>query len=150
MEALRGTYRRVKNIDANNTRNNTQLRKVLSREEREFEWAMDDDLNTPRALAAVHRTARAVNRAIDQGEVSKKDAAAMCRFFSNLDEVLGILGQMKTQELPEEAERLMRERDQARANRDWATADRLRKELFAMGIAIEDTPAGTVWKRKSL
>lgn len=151
VEALRGTYRRVKNIDAKNTRNNTQLRKVLSREEREFEWAMDDDLNTPRALAAVHRTARAVNRAIDQGEVSKKDAAAMCRFFSNLDEVLGILGeQMKTQELPEEAERLMRERDQARANRDWATADRLRKELFAMGIAIEDTPAGTVWKRKSL
>jgi cysteinyl-tRNA synthetase len=150
VEALRGTWRRVKNIDTTNKQDNTQLRKLLSKEEREFERAMDDDLNTPRALATVHRTARAVNRAMDQGEVSMKDATAILMFFSHLDKVLGILGeQMKTQELPEEAERLMRERDQARANKDWATADRLRKELLAMGIVVEDTPAGTVWKRKS-
>jgi len=150
LEALRGTWRRVKNVDTTNKQDNTQLRKLLSKEEREFERAMDDDLNTPRALAAVHRTARAVNRAMDQGEVSMKDAAAIPMFFSHLDKVLGILGeQMKTQELPEEAERLIRERDQARATKDWATADRLRKELLAMGIVVEDTPAGTVWKRKS-
>jgi cysteinyl-tRNA synthetase len=110
---------------------------------------MDDDLNTPRALAAIHRAARVVNRAIDQGEVSTKDAAAIHRFFSDLDRVVGIFGeQIKTEELPEEAGRLIKERDQARANRDWATADSLRKQLLAMGIAVEDTPAGTVWKRK--
>jgi len=64
--------------------------------------------------------------------------------------VVGILGgQIKADELPEEAGRLIRERDQARANRDWATADSLRKQLLAMGIVVEDTPAGTVWKRKS-
>jgi cysteinyl-tRNA synthetase len=149
LEALRGTYRRVKNIDTANKQNNAQLRKLLSREEREFEKAMDDDLNTPRALAAVHRAARAVNRAIDQGEVSMKDAATIHVFFSHLDKVLGILGErVETQELSEGAERLIRERDQARANKDWATADRLRKELFAMGIVVEDTPTGTVWKRK--
>jgi cysteinyl-tRNA synthetase len=148
LEALRGTYRRVKNIDTANKQNNLQLRKLLSREEREFEKAMDDDLNTPRALAAVHRAARAVNRAIDQGQVSMKDAAVVYLFFSNLDNVLGILGErMETQELSEEAQRLIRERDQARANKDWATADRLRNELYAMGIVIEDTPTGTVWKR---
>jgi cysteinyl-tRNA synthetase len=148
LEALRGTYRRVKNIDRANKRNNAQLRKLLSREEREFEKAMDDDLNTPRALAAVHRAARAVNRAIDQDEVSVKDAAAIYLFFSHLDEILGILRERKEiQGLPEGAERLIRERDQARANKDWATADRLRKELSAMGIVVEDTPTGTVWKR---
>jgi cysteinyl-tRNA synthetase len=148
LEALRGTHRRVKKIDTANKRNNAQLRKLLSKEEREFEKAMDDDLNTPRALAAVHRAARAVNRAIDQDEVSMKDAAAICMLFSHLDEIFGILGERKeTQGLPEGAERLMRERDQARANRDWATADRLRKELSAMGIVVEDTPTGTVWKR---
>jgi cysteinyl-tRNA synthetase len=148
LEALRGTYRRLKNIDTANKQNNAQLRELLSREEREFEKAMDDDLNTPRALAAVHRAARAVNRAIDLGEVSMKDAAAIRLFFSDLNKVLGILGErMETQELSEEAELLMRGRDQARANRDWATADRLRKELLAMGIVVEDTPTGTVWKR---
>lgn len=149
VEALRGTFRRVESIHAKSKHDNILLRKTLFREEREFERAMDDDLNTPRALAAVHRAARAVNRAIDQGEVSKGDALAIRRFFSKLDRVLGILTeQMKTQELPEDAERLIKERDQARANKDWTTADRLRKELSAMGIVVEDTPTGTVWRRK--
>ena len=149
VEALRGTYRRINNVEGTSHHSNVQLREVLSREKREFERAMDDDLNTPRALAAVYRAARVVNRAIDQGEVSTKDAAAVHQFFSDLDRVLGILGeQTKTEELPEETGRLIRERDEARANRDWATADSLRKQLLAMGIVVEDTPAGTVWKRK--
>jgi len=149
LEALRGTCRRAKDIEATRQQEKIGLQRALSLEELEFERAMDGDLNTPRALAAVHRGARAVNRAIDQGEVSKKDTIAIRRFFSNLDRVLGILAeQTKTQELPEEAERLMRERDLARANRDWETADRLRKELSAIGILVEDTSAGTVWKRK--
>jgi cysteinyl-tRNA synthetase len=149
VEALRGTYRRINSIERTSRHSNAQLRDVLSREKREFEGAMDDDLNTPRALAAMHRAARAVNRAIDQGEVSAKDAAAIHQLFSDLDKVVGILGgEAKTEELPEEAGRLIRERDQARANRDWATADTLRKQLLAMGIVVEDTPSGTVWKRK--
>ena len=149
VEALRGTYRRINNVERTSHHSNPQLREVLSREKREFERAMDDDLNTSRALAAVHRAARVVNRAIDQGEVSTKDAAAIHQFFSDLDRVLGILGgQTKNEKLPEEAGRLIRERDEARANRDWATADSLRKQLLAMGIVVEDTPAGTVWKRK--
>jgi cysteinyl-tRNA synthetase len=77
-----------------------------------------------------------------------KDAAEVYLFFSNLDKVLGILGErMETQELTEEAQRLIRERDQARANKDWATADRIRNELLAMGIVVEDTATGSVWKR---
>ena len=148
LEALRGTYHRVKNIDTAGKQNNTQLRKLLSMEETKFEKVMDDDLNTPRALAAIHRAARAVNRAIDQGEVSMKDASVVHLFFSHLDNILGILGErMETQALPEDAKRLIRERDQARANKDWATADRIRNELLAMGVVIEDTPTGTVWKR---
>ncbi len=151
VEALQGTYRRINSIERTRAHSNAQLREVLSREKREFEGAMDDDLNTPRALAAIHRTARTVNRAIDQEEVSAKDVAVVHHFFSDLDKVVGILGEeVKTEELPEEAGRLIRERDQARANRDWATADTLRKELLAMGIVVEDTPSGTVWKRKLL
>jgi cysteinyl-tRNA synthetase len=149
VEALRGTYRRISNVERTGHHSNAQLREVLSREKGEFERAMDDDLNTSRALAAVHRAARVVNRAIDQGEVSTKDVAAIHQFFSDLDRVLGILGgQTKNEKLPEETGRLIKERDEARANRDWATADSLRKQLLAMGIVVEDTPAGTVWKHK--
>ena len=149
VEAIRGTFRRVKSAEETSKQDNISLRKLLLKELQEFERAMDDDLNTPRALAAVHRTARAVNRAIDQGELSKKDVTAVLRLFSRLDNVLGILTDgTRPQELPKEAERLIGERDQARANRDWATADKLREELYAMGITVEDTPAGTAWKRK--
>jgi cysteinyl-tRNA synthetase len=149
VEALGGTYRRIDNITGTTKGSYTQLSGILARERAEFERAMDDDLNTPRAMAALHRAARAVNRAIDMNEVSAKDRPSIHQFFSDLDMVVGILGgEAKAEELPEEAARLMKERDEARANRDWATADSLREQLLVMGIVVEDTPAGTTWKRK--
>jgi len=148
MEALRATLQRVRGIDARSKRKNRELRKTLSREEREFEKAMDDNLNTPRALAALHRIARAVNRAIDQGKVSGEDALTITHLLSSLDMVLGIFSEKTTREsLPEEAERLIKQREEARARKDWATADKLRERLLATGISVEDTPRGTVWKR---
>ena len=129
---------------------NSELRKVLVGEEREFERAMDDDLNTPRALASLHGIARNVNRAMDEGKLSGEDAAAVHRTLSKLDTVVGIFAeQVKPQSLPREAELLIRQREEAREKKDWATADMLREQLLGMGIMIEDTPTGTVWKRKS-
>lgn len=149
VESLRGTMQRVRSVAGMNKGSNVELRRVLLREEREFEKAMDDDLNTPRALAALHRIARAVNRALDQGRVSGRDAAAIHRTITKLDKVFGIFGeQVKAESLSQEAELLIRQRDEARAKKDWATADKLREELSAMGIVVEDTPTGTVWKRK--
>jgi cysteinyl-tRNA synthetase len=151
VKTLRGTYRRVSDIKGISRRGNAQLREALTKERKAFEKAMDDDLNTPRALAALHRGARAVNRAIDQGEMSARDASVARRFFSDLDRVFGILGgETKSEELPEEAARLIKERDQARARRDWATADNMRKQLLAMGISVEDTPSGTTWRRTTV
>ena len=150
VEALRGALRRIRTTDPRRKGNGAELRKCVSRETREFERAMDDDLNTPRALAALHRMARTVNRAIDRGEVSGEDAEAVCRTMSNLDTVLGILARHEEPVvLPPGAERLIRERNEARARKDWSTADRLRDQLSAMGIAIEDSATGTVWRRKS-
>ena len=150
LKALRGTYRRTKSIDPTSKKENITLQKALSTERMEFEKAMDDDLNTPRALAAIHRGARAANRAMDETGSSRKDIVAIRRFFSSLDRVLGILREeKKTKELPEQADRLIKERDRARANKDWEAADRLRKELATIGIVVEDTPTGTVWKSKT-
>jgi cysteinyl-tRNA synthetase len=147
LEALRGTDRRARKIGANTKKENSALQKALSAERMKFEKAMDDDLNTSRALAAIHRGARVANRAMDEGRLSKRDISAIQRFFSGLDKVLGILAEeTKTKELSEEAEHLIKERDRARADKDWEAADRLRNELAAIGIVVEDTPTGTTWK----
>ena len=149
IETLRETLRRLKSFGATTKRSNVELRKALFKEQREFERAMDDDLNTPRALAALHRIARAVNRAMDQSRISGEDAKVVHRLILRLDKVLGIfMGQVRPDLLPQEVELLIKERDEARAKRDWATADKLREQLSAMGFVIEDTPTGTVWKRK--
>jgi cysteinyl-tRNA synthetase len=149
IKSLRATHQRLKTVEPTGRLDNAQLRKTLSIGRHEFEEAMDNDLNTPKALAALHRLARAVNRAIGQGELSERDTVAALLLFSDLDRVFGVLvDHVERQPLPEEAERLIRERNEARARKDWTTADRLRQQLAQMGILIEDTPTGTVWKRK--
>jgi cysteinyl-tRNA synthetase len=149
LETLRSTVRRLHDLHPQSRRNNIELRKVLSSQKMAFEKAMDDDLNTPRALAALHKIARAVNRAIEQGAVSQADAIAALKVTSQLDRVFGILAEKaETGALSDEAQRKIKQREEARTRRDWAAADRLRAELLAMGVVIEDTPTGTVWKTK--
>jgi cysteinyl-tRNA synthetase len=149
VEALRSTVRRLHDLHPRARRNNIELRKILSSQKVAFEKAMDDDLNTPRALAALHKIARAVNRAMEQGAVSQADAIAALEVTSQLDRVFGILAEKaETGALSDEAQRKIKAREEARVRKDWAAADRLRAELLAMGVVIEDTPTGTVWKTK--
>ena len=149
IETLRGTLSRVKSSDTKPRSNSVELRRTLSKQQLEFERAMDDDLNMPRALAAAHHIVRAVNRAIDQSSLSRQDAKTVHRLILELDRVLGIFEELPGRApLPQDVQLLIRKREEAREKKDWAAADKLRDQLSAMGILVEDTPTGTVWKRR--
>jgi cysteinyl-tRNA synthetase len=111
-----------------------------------FETALDDDLNISAALAAVFDLVRDINRRIDERALSTADAERVLGFMRDLDRVLGIL---PDPEVPLEAElaALLDERAAARAARDWAASDRIRDELAARGLSVEDTRDGQRWRR---
>jgi cysteinyl-tRNA synthetase len=105
--------------------------------QRRFRTAIDDDLDTPRALAIV-------------GELESDEALAPSDRFqmvAGFDEILGLdLAGAAAEVLPAGAAELISEREQARADRDWAAADRLRDQLAGIGVEVVDTRAGTQWR----
>jgi cysteinyl-tRNA synthetase len=111
-----------------------------------FDGAMDDDLNVSAALAAVFDLVRELNRRIDGRALSTADASAAIDWLRTTDTVLGVLPD-EGDDLEPELRTLLDDRVAARAARDWSASDRLRDELAARGIAVEDTRDGQRWRR---
>ncbi|NOZ19553.1 MAG: cysteine--tRNA ligase [Planctomycetes bacterium] len=109
-----------------------------------FEEGLDDDLNISVALAAIFDLIHEVNRL----DINKADAEHVLSFMAKVDDVLGLQFLAEEESLDEEIERLIEERKQARANKDFARADEIRDGLLARGIILEDGPDGTRWKRR--
>ena len=119
-----------------------------------FGEALDSDLNVPRALAALWGLVRDVNAALDRapGGIGPDDRTSILSALSDMDDVLGVLDlAAEAREVGAEEEdrirKLVEARERARGERDFATADRLRDQLAAEGVVLEDTSAGTRWKR---
>jgi cysteinyl-tRNA synthetase len=119
--------------------------------EKRFIEAMDDDFNTREALAVLFDIVRELNTVKEQDATKAQQLAELLR---RLGAVLGLLQSNPDAYLKgnvevdaAKIEMLIAKRNQARKNKDFATADQVRVELTAMGIAIEDTREGTIWKR---
>lgn len=131
--------------DKNDTDEEIKAKLCLHRDK--FIAAMDDDLNTADAIAAVFELARDVNTQLSPANKPSKDLCAFClSLFDELTGVLGLVYNKKEQSLDDEIEALIEQRTQARKNKDWATADKIRDELKARHIVLEDTPQGIKWR----
>lgn len=123
------------------------LNLINSRKE-QFIKALDDDLNTADGIAAIFDLVSDINTKIINKEVSENVCKAAASMFDELCGVLGIVYNRKSNDIDAEIQSLIDKRQQARANKDWATADAIRDELKAKGIILKDTPQGVTWVKE--
>ncbi len=112
----------------------------------QFIAAMDDDLNTADAIAAVFELVRDINTAIAAG-ANKATLELAAKAFDELTDVLGLVYNRSKASLDDEVEALIAQRAQARKDKNWALADEIRDKIKAMGIVLEDTPQGVKWHK---
>jgi cysteinyl-tRNA synthetase len=125
----------------------------LEEAQRQFSEHIASDINTAAAIGVMFDLVRALNSAIDTGEVGTEDAETIRNAFAQFDRVLGILSLRRAEDeqppVPvEEIDQLIQARRAARLARNFAEADRIRADLDARGIVLEDTGSTTRWKRK--
>lgn len=126
--------------------NADEIKKQLDSRREQFCRAMDDDLNTADGIAAVFELVRDINISVLESG-SKELVEYATKLFDELTGVLGLVYNRKDENLDAEIEALIAARQEARKAKNWAEADRIRDELKAQGIILEDTPQGVKWHR---
>lgn len=127
--------------------NAEEIKKQLDSRREQFIEAMDDDLNTADGISAVFELVKDINVNVIESKSAELIKYAI-DLFDELTNVLGLVYNRDTGSLDEEVEKLIEARQNARKEKNWAEADRIRDELKAQGIVLEDTPQGVKWHRK--
>src|SRR5436190_5425617 len=132
--------------------NDVILAARLAASREQFEAALDDDLNTSGALAAIFVLISDANIALEEGRLGEENRAEIQEWFKVIDARLGIVPEMEPPVLSEkeveEIEAMVRRRNEARRVRDFALSDQIRRQLLDRGVVIEDTREGTRWRLK--
>jgi len=120
----------------------------IEKSKKEFDSALEDDLNISGALAALFSFAKEMNRRIAENSLSSADAKQALSVLMKFDSVLGVIGEIKEkEELPEGIMQLINEREEARKRKDYKKSDAIRAELAKKGIMLLDSKDGVKWKR---
>jgi cysteinyl-tRNA synthetase len=113
----------------------------------QFEQAMDDDLNTAQALAALFDLVREVNSAMAEGKFQAENAAQLIQTLEKMNGVLQFWVPLELN-IDQQIEELIRQRNEARRAKNFALADEIRGKIYGMGYVLEDTREGVRWKKR--
>ena len=128
--------------------NAEEIKKKMDSRREQFIKAMDDDLNTADAISAVFELVRDINTDVINDSPSAELVKYAIDIFDELTGVLGLVYNRQSQSLDDEIEKMIEARQNARKEKNWAEADRIRDELKAQGIVLEDTPQGVKWHKE--
>ncbi len=128
---------------------NPAISAVLTTARKQLDAALDDDLNTAQALAAVFGLIKEGNIALTEGALEEENRSEILQWFEVVEQRLGIVPTVEALvQVDEKVDSLIAQRNEARRNRDFAKADRIRQQLLDLDVIIEDTREGTKWRRK--
>jgi cysteinyl-tRNA synthetase len=152
MEAAKAAITRLKDFksiveNAKAGRTNEAVKTAIDKAVEGFEASLDDDLNISPSLAAVFDFVREINAVVAEDGLSETDQKAVLDTLKKFDSVLGVI-YTGEELIDKDIEALIEKRNAARREKDFALADKIRADLLERGIILEDTAAGTKWKRK--
>lgn len=147
IERLRSFRRRLSEANLRDGIN-PDLQETAKKYLADFETALDDNLNTSSALAALHNLVRETNTALAHEVICTEDRSLILHIIDKFDAVFNIFGEVGEDMLDAEIEKLIEERQAARHNRNFARSDEIRDLLAEKGIILEDTKDGVRWKGK--
>lgn len=119
-----------------------QGQSLLLEYRKRFYKELEDDFNTPKALAAVFGMIKGVNTLMDKNSPASKDANLVMGFVNEVNKIFGIIPQQKSPAVPKKITRLLKKREGFRKNKDWKKSDEIRKEIENLGYTVKDTRSG--------
>jgi len=124
-----------------------EIQSLIDRAQIEFKSALDDDLNTSEALASIFNLMTGVNKCILKRQLGKEDALLVIEQMRQFDSVFAFLKESGG-EIEQKIIKMIEEREDARTQKDFDKADKIRDDLLKQGIVLEDTPDGVRWKKQ--
>jgi len=112
-----------------------------------FEKAMDDDFNTPKAIAVIFELIREVNPILDKNQITQKGAKQILDFLKSIDKVFGFIFKKEKIKIPNKIRKLVEKREKLRKQKKWEEADRIRKQIEKLGWQVQDTKKGPKIKK---
>jgi cysteinyl-tRNA synthetase len=152
LESAKGAIERLRNFigrlqEAEGQSCDEKVEDSIKNVQTKFYNALANDLNVSFMLAALFDFVREINLLLDRKKISKKEARKIIDVMKEFDSVIGVIGKIYDERsLPKDIEILIKQREEARKNKNWNRADEIRDQLKKMGILIEDTPHGTKWR----
>lgn len=143
-------FLRIKDLK-NNKKQKFQTQNInalVKKAQKSFKKAMDDDFNTPKALAVILGLIKEVNREIDKNNISKEQSIEIIKFLKQIDKIFGFIFSEKIIKIPENIKKLAEKREFFRQQKDWQASDKIRNKLMKMGYEIKDTDKGPVLRKR--